>query len=190
MLTRFTPEEIEKRGDPKTEIAENTFCLPIHKDKDLPRRSDGEVSAWLARNGYTGKLLFGDIHGQSGISDGMYLAPAKAANLKGEINLSVNTDAESTKVATDTFKKYFNNEIAAVNLGQKGSYGMDVRIAVKVDLSKLNTENLNFFAYDRESNTYVKLTEPKYQIDANGYLHFDTSVGGDVIITDQALTAK
>ena len=52
----------------------------------------------------------------------------------------------------------------AVNLGQKGSYGMDVRIAVKVDLSKLNTENLNFFAYDRESNTYVKLTEPKYQI--------------------------
>ena len=107
----------------------------------------------------------------------MYLDPAKAANLKGEINLSVNTDAESTKVATDTFKKYFNNEIAAVNLGQKGSYGMDVRIAVKVDLSKLN-------------NTYVKLTEPKYQIDANGYLHFDTSVGGDVIITDQALTAK
>lgn len=71
VLTRFTPEEIEKRGNPQTEIAENTFCLPIHKDKDLPRRTDGEVSAWLARNGYTGKLLFGDIHGQSGISDGM-----------------------------------------------------------------------------------------------------------------------
>ena len=71
VLTRFTPEDIEKRGNPQTETAENTFCLPIHKDKDLPRRTDGEVSAWLARNGYTGKLLFGDIHGQSGISDGM-----------------------------------------------------------------------------------------------------------------------
>ena len=67
---------------------------------------------------------------------------------------------------------------------------MDVRITVKVDLSKLNTENLNFFAYDKESNTYVKLTEPKYQIDANGYLHFDTSVGGDVIITDQGTDRK
>ena len=37
---------------------------------------------------------------------------------------------------------------------------------------------------------FSALTAPNYYIDANGYLHFDTPVGGDVIISDQPLTAK
>ena len=71
VLTQFTPEQIESCGDTATERAENTFCLPIHKDKQLDRRTPEETAAWLKKNGYSGKLLFGDIHGQSGISDGM-----------------------------------------------------------------------------------------------------------------------
>ena len=71
VLTRFTPEDIDRRGDAAIEVAENSFCIPIAAEKHLDRRTDAEVAAWLEKNGYTGKLLFGDIHGQSGISDGM-----------------------------------------------------------------------------------------------------------------------
>lgn len=71
VITRFTAEDVEKRQDPSTEHAENNFCIPIAAEKHLDRRTDEEVAEWLKKNGYTGKLLFGDIHGQSGISDGM-----------------------------------------------------------------------------------------------------------------------
>ncbi len=71
VLTRFTPEDIDHRGDPTRENAENYFCRPITKEKQLSRRTAEEQAAWMEKNGYTGKLLFGDIHGQSGISDGM-----------------------------------------------------------------------------------------------------------------------
>ncbi|MEG1858381.1 MAG: CehA/McbA family metallohydrolase, partial [Pseudoflavonifractor sp.] len=72
VLTHFTPEDIDRRADKGTESAENTFCIPISAEKYLDARTPAEVAAWLAKNGYEGtKLLFGDIHGQSGISDGM-----------------------------------------------------------------------------------------------------------------------
>lgn len=187
--TQLSTSAVSKNIADAVKSGSTTATVKVKNAKTIDAATIKNVAAEAAKAGVNSKIHADQVVGGKVVAR-MYLDPAKAANLKGEINLSVNTDAESTKVATDTFKKYFNNEIAAVNLGQKGPYGMDVRIAVKVDLSKLNTENLNFFAYDRESNTYVKLTEPKYQIDANGYLHFDTSVGGDVIITDQALTAK
>lgn len=71
VLSRFGYTDVERRGDPTKEGAENYFCRPITKEKELSRRTDAEVKAWLEKNGYSRKLLFGDIHGQSGISDGM-----------------------------------------------------------------------------------------------------------------------
>ena len=172
--TQLSTSAVSKNIADAVKSGSTTATVKVKNAKTIDAATIKNVAAEAAKAGVNSKIHADQVVGGKVVAR-MYLDPA---------------NAESTKVATDTFKKYFNNEIAAVNLGQKGSYGMDVRIAVKVDLSKLNTENLNFFAYDKESNTYVKLTEPKYQIDANGYLHFDTSVGGDVIITDQALTAK
>jgi len=71
ILTRFTPADIDRRADPSRESAENYFCRPIETVKHLDRHTDEETAAWLRKNGYTDQLLFGDIHGQSGISDGM-----------------------------------------------------------------------------------------------------------------------
>ena len=71
VLTRFTTADIDRRADPSRENAENYFCRPITAEKHLDRRTPEETAAWLEKNGYTDKLLFGDIHGQSGISDGM-----------------------------------------------------------------------------------------------------------------------
>ena len=71
VLTRFTTADIDRRADPSRENAENYFCRPITAEKHLDRRTAEETAAWMKKNGYDGHLLFGDIHGQSGISDGM-----------------------------------------------------------------------------------------------------------------------
>ena len=65
------PADIDRRADPSRENAENYFCRPIAAEKHLDRRTPEETEAWLKKNGCTDRLLFGDIHGQSGISDGM-----------------------------------------------------------------------------------------------------------------------
>lgn len=71
VLTHFTPADIDRRGDSSKEAATNNFTIPIAAEKHLDKHTEAEVEQWLRQNGYAGKLLFGDIHGQSGISDGM-----------------------------------------------------------------------------------------------------------------------
>ncbi len=74
VLTRFTAEEIDARADKTVETAENDFCVPIvaNRTKRFDTHAPEAVRTWLDKNGYTEKtLLFGDIHGQSNISDGM-----------------------------------------------------------------------------------------------------------------------
>lgn len=74
VLTRFTTETIDRMADPSLETRENSFCIPIqaNRNKTFASHSSEQVTQWLTRNGYEGKLLlFGDIHGQSNISDGM-----------------------------------------------------------------------------------------------------------------------
>ncbi len=58
--------------DKVVETAVDNFVQPIPGGKSFDKRTGGEVEAWLKKNGYEGrKLVFGDIHGQSGISDGV-----------------------------------------------------------------------------------------------------------------------
>lgn len=119
-----------------------------------------------------------------------YIDPAKAANLTGKLNLDVKVDAKSVAATINTFGKYFSNDVAVVGLGQKGSFGMSMDLAVKVDLSGLDTSKLTFYTYDKATGVYAPIAAPAYFVDKNGYLHFTTSVGGDIVITDSPLTKK
>lgn len=67
---------------------------------------------------------------------------------------------------------------------------MKISAAVKVDLAKLNTKALKFYSYDTAKNTYKLLTDTNEFVDVNGYLHFDTTVGNTVVITDSPLEDK
>lgn len=71
VVTKFDTETIQNRGNADIESAITTFTLPIEAEKHLDAHTQEEVDAWLAKNGYSKKLLFGDIHGQSNLSDGM-----------------------------------------------------------------------------------------------------------------------
>lgn len=74
VLTQCTPSQLDARADCSIEVAENAFCIPIQANatKAFDAHPPEVVRAWLDKNGYGERqLLFGDIHGQSNISDGM-----------------------------------------------------------------------------------------------------------------------
>ena len=88
------------------------------------------------------------------------------------------------------FEKFFDNTIRIVSFDQQEEWEQPVRIAAKVDLAGMDTENLHFYHYDKATNTYKLIPADTYRIDANGYLHFTTPYAGDIIITDSPLQKK
>lgn len=81
-------------------------------------------------------------------------------------------------------KRWFQNKIVVVSLLQQGEFGQPVRVAALVDLTGMDTANLRFYTYDRASNTYKQLSGTDYTVDGQGYLHFTTSYGGDILICE------
>jgi len=64
--------EVDKYANPDKETGENTFTHPIPIEKALDKHADEAVRQWLDKNSYENlELKFGDIHGQSTISDGV-----------------------------------------------------------------------------------------------------------------------
>lgn len=63
---------MDEHFDREVEQSIDHFVQPIPGVKSFGRRTGEETAGWMERNGYGGMhLLFGDIHGQSGISDGV-----------------------------------------------------------------------------------------------------------------------
>ncbi len=94
VLTRVTPEVVDSRKGTAKEMAETQFCIPIAAEKHLDKHTDEEVTEWLRSNGYSCKLIFGDIHGQSGISDGMGTIDQyyRRSRAKADLQVSCLTD--------------------------------------------------------------------------------------------------
>lgn len=93
------------------------------------------------------------------------------------------TEALHTNPAVRLFDKYYSNMLAGVHAKQEVDYGMAVNVAVKVDLSKMDKDNLYFYSYDKVSETYKAIADADYTIDENGYVQFTTKLAGDIIIT-------
>lgn len=119
----------------------------------------------------------------------VYITPAAAAALTGTVNLAVSTKSQAVASAVSTFTRFFDNNIAAVSLGQRGAFGANIQLAVKLDLSKLNQQSLVFYTYDAATGRYARINAT-YKVDAKGYLHFVTPVGGEIVISDKPLTRK
>lgn len=94
-----------------------------------------------------------------------------------------------TRAVENTFKKYFENQTAVIRLGQEGEFGQTAKVAAKLDLTGFDTENLYIYRYDKQTNTYSLINTP-YRIDANGYLHFHTDIGGFIVVSDGELEKK
>jgi hypothetical protein len=78
-----------------------------------------------------------------------------------------------------------------VEFAQAGAFGgMAVTAAVRLDLQGMNTENLRFYAYDKTANKLILIENPRYSVNAQGYLFFTTPFGSTVIITDGPFVRK
>lgn len=104
-------------------------------------------------------------------------------------SIDVNANSRTNAAIANHLENYFANDMAVVTFGQKGSFGMNVPVALKADLSALNVNSLQFYSYDVASNNYSEIAT-EYSIDRNGYVHFTTPTGNSVVITDAPLTAK
>lgn len=72
VYNRLTLQEMDIYADEGAELIEDKFVKPISAEKKLDKNPEADVKKWLEENGYGGlKLVYGDIHGQSAISDGV-----------------------------------------------------------------------------------------------------------------------
>lgn len=160
-----------KDGDGKVQL-KNVAEIPFTALKVLK----GENIVLQADQTEKGKIVFR-----------MTLNPAKAdAKVK-----AIQTGAKlEDKKAQEKFEKYFSNEMRFIQLNQKGSYGMEIKAAAKLDLKGMDTKNLYFYSYDAATNRYSRIQNPRYYVDRNGYLHFATTEGGTIIISEKPLARR
>lgn len=119
----------------------------------------------------------------------IYLNTANMAGQKSNLDVQVLTGTADTKKIQSYFNGWYSNPLTVVKVGNAGTLAATCEIAVKADLTGLDTDNLVFTSYDLAQNTIRVISNPNYSIDANGYLHFNTSVGGYIVVSDGTLAA-
>ncbi|MCI8350410.1 MAG: hypothetical protein HFJ86_04490 [Oscillospiraceae bacterium] len=141
-------------------------------------------------SGGKAKLLADSTTPDGKVAARLYIDPAKSFYVDKEIKLGVSMEKKDVQKTQDTFEKHFDNKVSVVHFEHQGTFGMNIDAAVKVDLSGLNTKNLMFYSYDPATNRYAPIKDPNAYVDENGFLHFTTSIGGDLVITDKPLTSR
>jgi uncharacterized repeat protein (TIGR02543 family) len=136
-----------------------------------------------AAGGKNVTAYFDSMNGRS-VEVRLYVDPSQITR---DINVSASVSNASARSTEATFERYFDNSVKVVSLGQEGSFGANINIAAKIDLTGMDTENLFFYRYNVETNSYTRLTSVQYSIDGNGYLHFMTSFGGKIVISSGEL---
>jgi len=112
------------------------------------------------------------------------------ALINSDMMLSAWVSGKDVDWTRNLFERFFTNSVRVVHFDHSGAWGQSVRVAARVNLADMNIQNLVFYSYDRASNSYRRIANPAYRIDANGFLHFTTSMGGDIIISDGPLTRR
>ena len=126
------------------------------------------------------RILFDSMDGKS-VNVRITVTASKAT--KGIIPLAY-TYYNPANTVIAKFSKHYTNKFALVDFLQEGSFGTNVRVSAKVDLTGINTKNLVFYHYDIFANKVIKLENTDYKID-NGWLYFTTGYGGSILITDK-----
>ncbi|MEG0898145.1 MAG: hypothetical protein RSF40_00350, partial [Oscillospiraceae bacterium] len=164
----------ELQSNPKAVLIKNAKILELDAIKELINSKKPVMTDTTFNNKMVARL---------------YLQPADLKAMKSDFKLGIRTDKEAIAKTKKIFS-CFKNEMAIISMEQVGKLGFNLHMAVKADLSKLNKDKLIFNVYDKTTNRYTVLKNVKYTIDANGYIHFATNIGGDIVITDQPLTKK
>lgn len=144
------------------------------------------VASQASKAGVTATLTADTMDGAA-VGARVYIDAAAAAKLGREINVSaVIGNAAVEKALSGAYK----NKLAVLDLGQTGTFGMNVSIAARLNLSGMDTAKLVFYSYNAKTKQLVELTAPAYWIDTNGYIHFTTTMGNCIIVSNGPLVQK
>ncbi|MCL2857765.1 MAG: InlB B-repeat-containing protein, partial [Oscillospiraceae bacterium] len=162
----------------------------------LPRAQDGSVrSTHGGRLGVRGNAWssFGfaythDTTDREGVQVRVSLGDPRA--MTGDVLVSAWVTGNDVNRVRNLFERFFSNDLRVVHFDYSGGWGQTVRVAARVDLAGMDVENLYFYNFDREANTFRLIAEPNYRVDGNGFLHFNTTQGGSVIISEGPLARR
>lgn len=112
-----------------------------------------------------------------------YIDPADASHFAYGVKTGISTSDKSVAAVENRFKD-FGYDVSAIRFDHEGNFGTTISAAVDVDLSGFDTSSLHLYSYDMATNSYEELDNAGYYVDTNGFLHFDTSVGGYIVVSD------
>lgn len=121
------------------------------------------------------------LHGQ------ITVFTSTTAKAKKAINPGLTTTGTSLEKVTKKLNKNFKNEMHVIKADQSGSYGITVRVATKIDTDDFNTKKLRFYSYNSKTNKIKEITNTNYSVNDSGYVHFNTSVGDYLVISEGQL---
>ncbi len=114
-----------------------------------------------------------------------YFDAKNAAYASSSLKLGMTKNYQATETF---FEKYFSNDVEVLKTEHVGNLGVTANIAVKMDLSDLNTNTLRAYMYYPSTNSYLPMSNTNIRVDAAGYLRMSISEGGYIVITDAALS--
>ena len=112
------------------------------------------------------------------------------ANATKDLKLQASSYSAQAKATKAFFEKWFSNKLLCISMTHQGSFGQTVQIAAKISTLGMDTKKLNFYSYNRATNQYTKITTPNYSVDKNGFIHFSSTYGGDIVISEGALIRR
>jgi len=188
VLSAFTPvpQEVWKTPQMATSlmqsaVADNQNFTRSHHDG----RYGVRAAAWANLEGMRFEHDTTDVRGvQARIT---FQNPAE---MSGDVLVSAWVQGIDVNRVQSIFESFFSNSVRVVHFDHGDQWGQTARVAARIDLTGMDVENLYFYSYNREANTFRPIAEPNYRIDANGFLHYNTNMGGSIIISDGPLELR
>ena len=124
---------------------------------------------------------------KNGIVDVRVRIPVSAAARLGR---DVNMASVDNTAVKARFNRYYSNRLDVVALAQNGSFGVPASVAARLALGNADAADLHFYSFNAATNSYQEMVQTGAFIDVNGYLHFNTELGGYIVISVGALELK
>lgn len=160
---------------------ERTATL-TYKDKTAVSTAALRACAYTAAyEGGTARVRFGTYGGDGALAGQLTVDPSQAP--KGDYDLRTGvraaTEAELAQPAYGGIGALVPGAYTVVRLEQQ-DYGMPVNIAVRANLAGLDPGALHLYHWDGSRLTPMGEAAP--WVDTGGFLHFETTVGGAVVV--------
>ncbi|MDR1754048.1 MAG: Ig-like domain-containing protein [Eubacterium sp.] len=105
-----------------------------------------------------------------------------AAKITKDTNAYGSAKDKTANAVLTKFNKFYSNEFVSISLGQKGSFGQSAEIVVFVG-KDVDASDIRIYSYDVAGNKVSTVKNANPKVDKNGFLHFNSSIGGQIVIS-------